>query len=158
MAAPAPTARGTPAGLRVNEGQGTKVTFGRLPTFSIWEKTIKPPGIDGGEPVDTNTMFNLVWRSMAPRVLKTLTPLTFTGTYDPNYFNQGVNTLVNVNDQITVTWRDGTTLAFWGYLQKIDPKDVEEGKPCEAEVTIQPTNTDNTGAEQGPVLTSVAGT
>lgn len=157
MAAPTPTARGTPAGIRLDEGFSTKVTLARNTTVSIWEKTIKPPGVDGGEAVETTTMHNLTLRTMAPRVLKTMTPMTFKGIYDPNLYNQ-LFSIVNVRDTITVKFSDNSTLAFWGYVQKFEPAEISEGAPCEADITIVPTNTDLSGVEQAPVLTSVAGT
>jgi hypothetical protein len=65
---------------------------------------------------------------------------------------------INVNDEITVTFSDGSTLAFWGFLKSFEPSENTEGEQPEAEITIFPTNVDNSGAEQVPVLTSVAGT
>lgn len=158
MTAPSTTARGTPAGKKLDEGFSTKVAFARLATFSVWEKTVQPPGVDSGEPVETTTMHNLIWRTQNPRKLKTLTPHSFKAAYDPNMYNQVINTLIGINGSITVTYPDGSTLDYYGYLQKIEPDQIEEGKQPEATVTIVPTNVDTSGAEAGPVLTSVAGT
>jgi hypothetical protein len=157
MAAPTPTARQDPAGIRLEDGYRTLVTFASIPTASLWEISITPPGMDGGDPVDTTTMHNDDYRTMAPRALITLTEFTFTAAYDPNFYNQ-LLTIVNVETTVTVTFPDGSTLAFFGFLQKIEPEELVEGTMPTVSVTVCPTNTDSTGAEQPPVLTSVAGT
>ncbi len=159
MAAPATTVRGTPAGIKLDEGFPTKIAFSRLPTASFWEKTVQPPGVDGGEPVETTTMHNLVWRTQNPRVLKTLMPHTTKVAYDPNWYNQIVSTLINQAGSVTVRFPDGSTLDYFGYLQKFEADQIEEGKQPEATVTIVPTNWDPVNhVESAPVLTSVSGT
>jgi len=157
-AAPSPTTRQTPGGRRLLDGYSTKITFARDPDVSLWEVSVKPPGIDGGDPIDTNTMHNVSWRTMAARALKTLTESTFTAAYDPDCYNQLLQ-LVNVYDTLTVRFPDGSTLAFYGFLRQFDPNDNTEGEMPTATVTFQPTNYDYTNAvEAAPVLTSVAGT
>ncbi len=158
MTAPSTTARGTPAGIKLDDGFSTKITFNRNPTVSFWEKTVKPPGLDGGDPVETTTMHNLVYRTKSPRSLKTMTESTTMVAYDPNVYPQIVE-LINKEGSITVRFPDGSTLDFYGYLQKFEPSDLKEGEQPEATVTIQTTNQDPiTGVETPPVLTSVAGT
>lgn len=159
MAAPATTVRLTPVGIKLDEGFPTKIAFARSANVSLWEKTVQPPGVDGGEPVDTNTMHNLIWRTQNPRVLKTLMPHTFKCAYDPNAYNTIVSNLINANGSITVRFPDGSTLDYFGYLQKFEPDQIEEGKQPEATATIVPTNFDPVNhVEAAPVLTSVAGT
>ncbi len=158
MAAPTPTVRGTPAGIKLKDGFSSKVTLGALPTASFWEKKIKPPGLDGGEPIQQTTMHNVTYRTTAPRQLKTLTPQTFTAAYDPNFYNQLLSR-VNVEDTITHQFGDGSTLAYYGFLKSIVPNDVEEGAQPEAQIEIVPTNWDYINhVEAAPVLTSVSGT
>ena len=157
MPAPVATARQDPAGIRLEDGYRTLVTFASIPTASLWEISITPPGLDGGEAIDTTTMHNDTYRTRASRALKTLTTFTMTAAYDPNYYNQLLG-LINYNDTVTVTFPDGSTLAFFGFLQSIEPGELVEGTMPTATVTVTPTNTDQTGAEQSPVLTSVAGT
>lgn len=158
MPAPAATDRQTPSGIYLENGHSTKITFARDPDISFWEKTVTPPGIDGGDAVETTNMHTVRWRSKKPRTLKTLTDMTTTVQYDPALYNQIVD-LINVEDTITVEFPDGSTLAFYGFLQKFEPGELSEGAPPEATITIVPTNTDlNASTEQAPVLTSVAGT
>lgn len=158
MAAPSPTTRQTPAGIVLPDGYQSLVTFATDPDVSVWEKGITPPGIDGGEPIEQTTMHNADWRTFAPRSLKTLTPHTFMCAYDPDAFNQ-LYALVNVPTTVTVRFGDGSTLAFYGFLQKFEPAELVEGTQPEATVTVVPTNYDHVNkVEAAPVLTSVAGT
>jgi hypothetical protein len=155
---PTPTARQSPAGIKLDEGFSTKITFARDPNIEFWEKTVKPPGLDGGDPVDTTTMHNVTYRTFNPRKLKTMTAMTTKAAYDPVAYDS-ILALINVKDTVTVTFSDGSTLAFYGYLQKFEPDDIDEGKQPEAGITIMPTNQHpTTGAETAAVLASVTGT
>lgn len=158
MAAPTPTARQSPTGIRLDDGFSSLITFGADPNICFWEKTVTPPGIDGGDSIETTTMHTDAWRTMAPRQLKTLTDSSTTVAYDPNVFNE-ILALINVRTTITVTFPDGSTLAFYGFLRSFEPSELTEGEQPEATVNLTPTNYDPTNdVEAAPVLTSVAGT
>lgn len=158
MAAPTPTARQTPSGYKLPDGYQTLITFARQPAIKFWEKTIKPPGIDGKEAIDTTTMLNSQWRTFAHRSLQTLTPASVKAAYDPEYYT-AIRSLINTNDTITVRWPDGSTLAFYGFLQGIEYDELVEGTMPEATLTITPTNWDAAnGVEAGPTFTGSAGT
>lgn len=157
MAAPAATTRQTPTGIKLKDGHSTKITLKRYPAISFWEKAVTPPGIDGGEAVDQTTMHNNDWRTRLPRELKTLTDITVRAAYDPVVYDQ-IEEAININDEITVRFPDGTTIAFWGFLRSFQPGDNVEGTQPEATIMITPTNLDDDGAEQGPVVVQVAGT
>jgi hypothetical protein len=155
---PVATARGTPSGIKLDDGFRTLVTFASNPTISFWEKAVTPPGLDGGDAVETTTMHNLTYRTMSPRHLKTMTSTTMTAAYDPAVYTSIV-ALINVKTTVTVTFPDGSTLAFFGFLQKFDPGELKEGDQPTASITFTPTNQDpTTGVEAAPVLVSVAGT
>lgn len=158
MAAPSPTARGTPSGIMLREGFHAKITLGSLGTISFWEKLVDLPGLDGGPPIDQTTQFNVAYRTRWPRTLIDVTPITIPdAAFDPNVYNQ-ILSYINRNDTITVSFADGSTIAFWGYLQSFKPNPMREGEQPTCSVTFIPTNLDNSYAEQGPVITSVAGT
>ncbi len=157
MAAPVATARGTPAGLFLRDGFKSLITFATAPTISLWEKKVTPPGWDGGAAVDTTTMLNVNLYTYGPRKLKKMTEMNFVAAYDPAVFTT-ILSLINVQTTITVTFADGSTLAFFGYLMHFKPSALEEGKQPEAECAIMPTNTDGTFVEQTPVVVSVPGT
>lgn len=158
MAAPTPTPRVYPSGIRLDDGFSSLITLAIDTNIEFWEKTVKPPGLDGGEKVDTMTMHNQSYRTYGPRKLKTLTDMTTKAAYDPIVY-QSILAAINVRTTITVTFPDGSTLAFYGYLQKFEPDDLEEGKQPEATITIVPTNYDPVNhVEAAAVLTNVVGT
>lgn len=143
-------ARQTPSGTMLEDGHSTKVAFSADPDVSFWEKTVTPPGVDGGDPIEITTMFNVDWRTMAARALKTLTESSLTVAYDPKVYDQIV-ALVNVPGLITAHFPDTSRLEFYGYLQKADFSELKEGEQPEATIKIQPTNVNpSNGAEVAP--------
>lgn len=163
MAAPATTARLNPSsaptnGIAFEDGYQALLAFNINPSVKIWEKTVKPPGMDGGDAIETSTMHNTTWRTFAPRSLKTLTEMTIKGAYDPDVKND-ILLLINVRGSITLTYPDGSTEDFYGYLRVADFDELVEGTHPEGTFTIQPTNWDPVNrVEAAPVLTEVAGT
>lgn len=157
MSAPVATARGTPSGLKMKDGYRALITFASNPTVGLWEKTVKPPGFDGGDKIDTTTMFNDDLRTFEPRQLITMTPGGATCAYDPGVLS-AIMSLINRKDTITVRFTDGTTWAFFGFLKSFTPGDMSEGAMPEATVEIEPTNKDSSDVEQLPVVVSVTGT
>lgn len=157
MAAPTPTTRATPAGIMLRDGFSSKVTIGIDPDISVWEKTAKPPGIDGGDAVDQTTMHNTDYTTSAPQYLKTLTESTFKFSYDPAIYTQ-LMAVINVRTTITQSFRDGTTVAYYGFVQKAEFDELVRGTQPEGTMTIMPTNWDHINSvEAGPTVTSVAG-
>lgn len=158
MGAPSVTARQVPTGYKLPDGFKTTIAFANKPAVQFWEKTVQPPGFDGGEKIDTTTMLNTTWRTMAARQLKTLTDCEVSAAYDPDVFPDILG-LINVPQAITVHFPDNSTLAFYGFLQKFVPDAMEEGKFPEAKLTITPTNWDlSAGTEAAPVFTAATGT
>lgn len=158
---PVATARGSrvPTGIKLDDGYQTLIAFTANQTVEFWEKTVQPPGLEGGDPIDTTTMHNTEWRTFASRVLKTMTNATATVAYDPNAFEVVRTDLLNVEGVVTLHFPDTSTLAFYGYLQTFEPQDTEEGSQPEANITVVCTNNDPTdGSEQDPVLVSAVGT
>ena len=158
MAAPAITARTLPTGYRLPEGFKITIAFALQPGVQFWEKAVKPGGIDNGEPLPFTTQLNVAWRTFRPRALKTRDPYTATVAYDPDVIATIV-TMCGKEDSITIHWPEGSTDSFYGYLQKFEPKELKEGEPPEADITIAVTNWDSVNnVEQGPVYTADAGT
>lgn len=158
MAAPAHTAVGTPTGREIPDGFSTKIVFAAKPSIAFWEISVKPPGMDGGEPIQTTSMRNLVWRTYRSKQLKTLTPLTLKGKYDPDSWADWL-ALVNVEGAMTVYWPDGSYLDFYGFVQKVDPDDHKEGELPMLNVTVTPTNFDVANhVEAAPVFVGAPGT
>ena len=143
---------------RIDDGFPTLISFSALDSgvsLKLWEKEVTPPGMDGGGPNDTTNMRNTLYRTRSPKKLISLATMTFTAMYDPTVFAQLLSVL-NVNQQITITFPDDTTLIFWGWLDKFVPNAVAEGSPPTANCTIEPSNQDSTGAEVAPSGTCMA--
>ena len=158
MAAPTPTNRATPSGVKMDDGYPIKITLAADTDIEFWEKAGTPPGIDGGDAIDTTTMHNASYRTMAPRQLKTATASTFTVAYDPVVYNS-ILEAINRKDTITVTFPNGDQLAFYGYLKSFTPSDHVEGEQPEATVEIVPTNWDHVNnVEAAPNYVTAAGT
>ncbi len=157
MAAPGPTARGTPSGLPLRDGFATMITFGDNATVELYEKEATPPGQDIGDAIDTSTFHNTARRTKWPRTLIEDTDGSFTCAYDPTA-RTAIESLIGNNQEITVTFNDGSTWAFWGFLKSFVPQSASDGEQPEAQVEFVITNTDDAFAEQGPVVAGVAGT
>jgi len=156
MAVPSPTSRETPDGIPLKDGYQTLITIEDDPNISFWEKTVQPPGLDGGDKVDITTMHNTALRTYVARSLTEMTDMRTRVSYDPDAYDE-ILAVINTNDVITVKFSDGSTIAFWGYLRSFEPADISEGSQPEADIVICPTNYDGS-AEQNFVLDEVAGT
>lgn len=136
---------------RLDDGYQTLIDLGGIAT--LYEKTVTPPGIDGGGAVDTTTMQNSAWRTRNPKQLKTLSEGSITVAYDVALYDD-ILAAVNVNQLITITFPDGSTLAFWGWLNTFTPNELVEGEQPTAECQIIPSNQDSSGAEVAPVYSA----
>jgi hypothetical protein len=148
----------TPNGFKMPDGFKALYAFASDPSIQLWERGVKPPGMDGGEGIDTTTQHNVTWRTKAARHLKTLTEGSFTCAYDPDSYNNLLN-LVNHEEAVTCHYPDGSAVAFFAFMQKFEPSELKEGEFPEATVTITPTNWDPVGfVEAGPVFVPAGGT
>jgi hypothetical protein len=126
------------------------------PTLELWEKASTPPGQDIGDAIDTTTFHN-TRKTKWPRALIEDTDGSFTCAYDP-LARTSLESIVGVNMEITVTFNDTSTWAFWGFMKSFTPQEVSDGEQPEAAVEFVVTNTDNAFVEQDPVVNEVAGT
>jgi len=148
----------------MNDGYQTTIAFTSAKMDSqanlltlMEEKEITPPGVAGGGANDATTMRNTTWRTMAPKVLKTLTESPFVVAYDPELYDEMV-AMINDNQLITITFPDTSTLAFWGWIDSFTPNAQVEGEQPTANVVIIPSNQDgnNNNAEIAPDYTPPA--
>ena len=154
MAAPSPTTRTPPTGQPMRDGYQTLITFENADSIIFWEKGVQPPGLEGGDPIDATTMHNETWRTFGTPALITLTPSSTRVAYDPAVFDTIVS-IINVETTITITFPDGSTLAFFGRLQNFEPDELVEGSQPEASVTIAATNWDTgDNTEAAPLYTA----
>lgn len=136
----------------LTDGYQTLIGFDADPTVLFYEKTVTPPGVVGGGEIDTSTMQNSTWRTRNPKALITLSEASLTVAYDPATYPE-IIALVNVNNLITVTFPDGATLAFWGWLDEFTPGEHVEGEQPTADITVIPSN-HNAGVETAPAYTA----
>jgi hypothetical protein len=159
MAAPTPGSRTVPSGYKLQDGQYTHIALAEDPAVQFFEKTVKLAGIDGGPPVPQTTLFNVTWRTFAPRVLRTLTETSGKAAYDPNVIVFIVASC-NFPTTATIIFPTNAKFAYYAFLQKIEFDPLEEGKQPELNYTIAPTNIDyvNGFVEAGPTYQAAAGT
>lgn len=134
-----------------NDGFKTLISFSADTDVQFEEKEVTPPGVTAGGPIDTTTMRNTAWRTMFPKSLRSLTEASLTVAYDPALYDEIV-AMVNDNQLITITFPAGETLSFWGWLDEFTPNASVEGEQPTAEITIQPSNQNDSGVEVAPVL------
>ncbi len=158
MAAPTPVARSAPAGIMLKDGFSTKLTCTADPDMSIKEIEVTPPPDDGGEPIVQTTMFNTSYETKAPQALIDNGEIQITAAYDPVARTQ-LRAVLNLETTWTVTYPDGSTEAFYGWLRSVTPAALAKGTRPQMSIVIVVSNWDNAAkVEAGPALASVAGT
>jgi hypothetical protein len=160
MAAPAPTVRVTPGGVKLRNGYRTLITIALDPDIEFWEKDVTPTGFDGGDKIDETTMWNTRMRTYAPRALVEQTDSTLTVAYDPIMYTRA-QAYINIPTVITTRFSDGSTYAAYGWLKSFEPTEhVTDGEQPEAELVICFSSEDYNAAwvEQVGVLASISGT
>lgn len=160
MAAPTVTARQLPPGGTYKLPDGFKTTYANAvyPAIQFFEMTVKPPGLDGGDAIQTTTMLNNKWRTYDHRHLLTLDESTITAAYDPDMYSQ-IILLINQTTSWTVHFPDNSSLAFYAFAQKFEFQELKEGEMPLVNITIRPTNWDPTNfVEADPVYTPASGT
>lgn len=162
MANPAPQLRNAPTGIHLFDGFTTKIAMQLAPAVDLWEKSVTPNGVDGGDPVDQTTMWNQAWRTQTPRKLKSLMDCTAVCAYDPIVY-QTMISIINIIQQLTVYFSDGSTLAYWGWVRKFEPNEHKEGEQPEATVTLTHCGFDpqfpaGKPVEFGPQINAIVGT
>lgn len=138
---------------RIDDGFATLISFSEDSDVQMWEKEVTPPGVSGGGENDTSTMRNTTWRTRSPKGLISLSEASFSAAYDPAVFDEIV-AMVNVNQEITITFPDSSTLVFWGWIDEFTPGANTEGEQPTADVTIIPSNQDGSGTETAPVYSA----
>jgi hypothetical protein len=137
---------------RIDDGFSTRISFGADSSVEFWEKEVTPVSIEAGGPNDTTTMHNTTWRTRAPKKLKTLGEMSAVCAYDPAVYDS-ILPMIGVIQTITVTFPDGSTLEFYGWVDVFKPNRIVEGEQPTAEVTIIASNQDASGTEQPPTFT-----
>lgn len=159
MAAPTHEDRVAPSGnVDLYDGFVAKITFDNDPNITFWEKSVKPPGLDGGEGIDRSTMFNLVYRTFHPGGLITVTNPTTKVAYCLQSFTD-IIAIINDETTVTITVCDGSQMSFFGALQKFEPDELVPNTHPEATITVLATMYDYVNnVESSFLITEVTGT
>src|ERR1019366_4675951 len=158
MSAPTPVVRSTPTGIYLPDGYSSKIAFAAKPALNVWEKTVTPSGMDGGDPIKTTTMHNVQFRTKRARKLKEMMDSKTVCAYDADVAAD-LLALINNETTITQTWGDGSSQTFYGFLYKVEFGDLKEGEFPEATLSISNMSYDSTAhAEAGPVFATSPGT
>jgi hypothetical protein len=151
---PAATTRTAPTGKRQKDGFKTTVAFAGAPGFTMWEKSLTPPAIDGGGAISLADMFATTWRVKAAKSLKEMGDISGSAHYNPATYTDAM-AQTNVEQAITILFPSGHQLSFYGFLDKFTPGENAEGNESTCSFTIVVTNRDPlTDLEAGPVLTA----
>lgn len=137
----------------MDDGFATFITIANIPTVQLYEKEVTPPGYSMGGAIETTTMRNSTWRTMSPRSLKTLSPVSATVAYATVALEQ-ILAQMGINQLITVHFPDASTLAFWGWIEEFTPGALTEGEQPTATLTLQPSNHNDSGTEVAPDYTN----
>jgi hypothetical protein len=139
----------------LKDGLGASIDFeGHTFTLTIDPESVTPPGIDGGDAIDTTSLSNVSYRTKEPRSLMELLDGAMSVFYDPAAITT-ILTTINQNCAITVTFPNGDTLVFYGYMKSFEPEDMVEGEAPKASITIVATN-QSSGTETAPVFSGAS--
>jgi hypothetical protein len=133
----------------MDDGFSTTIAFSEDSSVQMQEIEVTPPGVSGGGEIDQTSMQNTTWRTAAPKSLKTLTDGSLTVAYDPDFITE-IIAMVNVNQQITVTFPGAETLVFWGWIDEFAPGAQVEGQRPTASVTLKASNLNGSNVETAP--------
>jgi hypothetical protein len=138
----------------LKDGKGITVAFAGHTTLYLDPNSLTPPGISGGDAIDTTTHSNSAWKTKTPQQLLEALDGSFTAAYDPDNWSAIVACL-NQNVAITITFPNSGagTLVFYGFLQTFVPNAYVPGEMPTAECVIVVTNENGSGVETAPVYT-----
>ncbi len=136
------------------DGYQTTISFSALASGVIFnviakEKGVTPPAIEGGGKIDLTTMRNSNVRTFYPKQLYTLGDASIVVAWDPTLYEE-MASVIGVNQTVTITFPDSTTLAFWGTLDGFAPNEQVEGEQPTAVLTVLATNLNDSDVETEP--------
>lgn len=150
-ASPTITLRTLPNAIRLDDGYQSLIVFTSNSGLAIFEKTVQPGALEGGDPIMTSTMLNVDYETKAPQRLKGIDDIVVVAAYDPAAVSD-INDLVNLPDSISVHWPEGSIQAQWGYLRRAEFSPLTKGEQPEVTLTIVVTNWDPVNCvEAGPI-------
>lgn len=118
----------------------------------VVEKTVTPMGMEMGGPIGITSMRNVAFRTQIAKSLISCKPFNLTVQWDPAWgYNTLLSTYLGVNQQLRITFPDGSGVIFYGWYESLDPMEHKEGDEPLATLQICPSNLNGSLVEQGPV-------
>lgn len=145
-----------PNSIRLDDGYATLVEMADFPDVKLYEKEVEGGGFDGGEKINITTMRNSAWETFAPRSLKTALDISYTAAFATDVLDD-LEDAINHNQELTITFSDGSSRMQWGYLKQLKINKMKIGSQPEADVVFVVTNRNNSGVETAPVYTGPPG-
>lgn len=136
----------------LQDGFKTLIGLANVPAVKFYEKEVTPPSVSGGGANEQTTMRNTAYRTQGPKKLKTIGDIKAKVSYDAAVITD-ILAQINVNQLITVTYPDNSTLAVWGWLDEFTPGNNVEGQQPMADITIKVSNLNASGVETAPAYT-----
>ena len=136
----------------LENGYKTLIGFELDADVGLEEETVKPPGFDGGGPINTSTMRNDLLESQAPKGLYRITPSNSRCAYKTGSIPKLQN-MMNKKQIITYTYPNGAKLAVWGWLDKVEPDENSHGTQPKVRLTIEKSMRDRNGVLTPAVYT-----
>jgi len=137
----------------MKDGFSTLISFSADSSVQIAHKTLTPPGFSDGGEIDVTTMLNTGYRTKAPKSLIDVTPCSFSAAWDPATYVE-MQAMVGINQQITVTFPDASTIVFWGWISEFNPGEQAEGAQPMVDISIIVSNLNGSDVETGPVYSA----
>ena len=159
MAAPTQVALHTPTGQAMPEGYIARIVCSLLPTAPFWVISMKPGGVDGGDPIPYTTQHNLIVETQRAPVLIKAVMTECKVAYNPNFLDKLQDNLINKEGTISEYWPNGNVATYYGYFASFKPDALEIRKRPEGTLMVAQTNWDATnGVEAVPIYSFASGT
>lgn len=138
---------------RLSESVGATITFASYTSVKFYVKSMSPPNVDAGTPIQTTLLANTKYHTFTTPKLITIGDFNATVSYNSDAMVDAI-TFVGQNQLITFTWPDGFTWTFYGAIMKFMPGELTPGTQPTATITVHPTmEHPTTLAETAPIYT-----
>lgn len=137
----------------LQDGFKTLITFAMNGAVKLKEREVTPPGLTGGGAINTSTMRNNTMVTKSPKSLMDTKGIALQCNYDPAVYND-IKSMLLENQQITVTFPDNSKIIVWGWIEEFQPTGLKEGDFPIADVKIELSNVNGSGAETAPVYSA----
>jgi len=128
------------ANEKVREAVGTVLDIGDMVMCNV---SLGSLGFDGGDPIDNTCLTNTDFITKQPQALIEIPDFSFTCDYHPNHM-AAVQTEINLNQSITLTFPALGFYTFWGYLKSYTPNEASRGEAWRASCSVVVTNYNGT--------------